>query len=177
MRDESYLGMTANFDVGSVSDEVVFLPLRYNIRTPGRLSGGAALFLDKLGFISADVEWVDYSSAKLTSNEADFSDVNQEINNYQSVLNYRLGAELRLKALRLRAGYSYQDDPLDNAGGIDRSSQALTAGIGFRLKKFYTDVSYVRSSYNTSVSPYPGAATALTDNISESAVLTLGFKF
>jgi len=177
MQDESFLGMTADFDVGSISEDVVFLPLRYNMRTPGRLNGGAALFLDKLGFISADVEWVDYSSAKLSSDEADFSDVNQEIDNYHSVLNYRVGAELRLKALRLRAGYSFQDDPLDNAGGIDRSQQALTGGLGFRLKKFYADASYVRSSYNSAVAPYPGAATALTDNISESAVLTLGFKF
>ena len=177
MRDESYLGMLADFDVGSINDEVVFLPLRYNLRTPGRLTGGAALFLDKLGFISADVEWVDYSSAKLTSDEVDFTDENAEINDYQAVLNYRLGAELRLKALRLRAGYSFQDDPLNNARGIDRSRQAVTGGIGLHLKKFYADAAYVRSIYNTAVAPYPGAVAALTDNLTESAVLTLGFKF
>ncbi len=177
MRDESYLYMSTEFDVGSLDDEILFLPLRYNIRTPGRLNGGAALFLDKLGFISADVEWVDYGSAKITSNEADFSDVNQEINTYQSVLNYRVGAELRLKALRLRAGYAFQQDPLNNADGLDRSRESLTAGLGLRFKKFFADASYVRSNFSNTVAPYPGAVNAITDNTSQSAVLTLGFKF
>lgn len=177
IRDESYLFMSTDFGGSTLTDEVLFLPLTYNLRTPGRLTGGAALFLDKLGFITADVEWVDYASAKLTSDEADFSGVNQEINNYQSVLNYRVGGELRFKALRLRAGYSFQEDPQDNAGGVDRSRESLTAGFGLRFKKFYTDASYVRTNFNTTISPYPGAQTALTENISESAVLTLGFKF
>lgn len=177
MRDESFLFMSSNFNTGSISDEVVFLPLRYNLRTPGRVNGGAALFLDKLGFISADVEWVDYGAAKLSSSNVDFTDVNLEIDNYQAVLNYRIGAELRIKALRLRGGYAFQDDPLDNAGGIDRSRESLTAGIGLRLKKFYTDASYVRSTFNGAIAPYPGAQTALTENVAESAVLTLGFKF
>ena len=177
MRDESYLFMSADFNTGILSDEVIFLPLRYNLRTPGRLNGGAALFLDKLGFISADVEWVDYGSAELTSDEFDFSDTNQEVNTYGSVLNYRVGAELRIKVLRLRAGYSFQEDPLESADGIDRSRESLTAGLGLRFKKFFVDASYVRSNYNTSVSPYPRASTALIENISENAVLTLGFKF
>jgi hypothetical protein len=169
--------MAADFDSGSTSDEVVFLPLRYNLRTPGRLNGGAAFFIGKLGFISADVEWVDYGSAKLSNSEVDFSQSNQEVDNFQSVLNYRLGGELRVKALRIRAGYSLENDPLDQSDGIDRSRESLTAGLGLRFKKFFADASYVRSNFNSAIVPYPGAATALTDNISQSAVLTLGFKF
>lgn len=177
MREESYLFMAANFNSGLISDEVVFLPLRYNLRTPGRLNGGAAFFIGKLGFISADVEWVDYGSAKLTSNEVDFFDPNQEVDNFESVLNYRVGGELRLKALRVRAGYSLQNDPQNQSDGIDRSRESLTAGLGLRFKKFFADASYVRSNFNSAVVPYPGALTALTENVSESAVLTLGFKF
>ncbi len=177
MRDESYLSMSADFNTGVISDEVIFLPLKYRLRTPGRLNGGAALFLDKFGFISADVEWVDYGSAKLTSNEFDFSDTNQEVDSYGSVLNYRVGGELRFKSLRLRAGYSFQEDPLDSGDGVDRSRESFTAGLGLRLKKFFADASYVRSNYNSSVSPYPEASTALVENTSENAVLTLGFKF
>ena len=135
------------------------------------------MFLDKFGFISADVEWVDYSSAKLTSDEFDFTDTNQELGTYGSVLNYKFGAELRIKVLRLRAGYSYQEDPLDSVDGLDRSRESLTAGLGLRFKKFYMDASYVRSNYNNSTSPYPGAVAAITENTSEIGVLTLGFKF
>lgn len=177
MRDESYLSLVADFNSGTVSDEVLFLPLRYNVQTPGRLNGGAAFFIGKLGFITADVEWVDYASAKLTSNEADFYGDNQEINDFQSTINYRFGGELRLKVLRLRAGYSFQDDPQNQADGVDRSVEALTAGLGLKFKKFYMDASYVRSNYNLATVPYPGASTALTETLSESAVLTLGFKF
>jgi len=177
MRDESFLYMEADFTSGTTSDEVVFLPLRYNMRTPGRLNGGAAFFIGKLGFITADVEWVDYASAKITSNEANFSGPNQEVNNFQSVLNYRFGGEIRMKALRLRAGYSFQNDPQDQADGIDRSREALTAGIGLRFKKFFADASYVRSNFHSGVAPYPDALTAVSESISESAVLTLGFKF
>ena len=135
------------------------------------------MFLDKFGFISADVEWVDYSSAKITSDEFDFTDTNQEVGTYGSVLNYKFGAELRIKVLRLRAGYSYREDPLNNVDGLDRSQESLTAGLGLRFKKLYMDASYVRSNYNHSISPYPEAASAITENISENAVLTLGFKF
>ena len=135
------------------------------------------MFLDKLGFISADVEWVDYGSAKLTSDEFDFSADNNEVNSFQSVLNYRAGAELRLKAFRLRAGYSFQADPLDGADGVDRSRESLTGGFGIHFKKVYLDASYVRSTYNTATVPYPGALTAFTENISEQAVMTLGIKF
>ncbi len=178
MRDESYLSMSADFETGSIiSQEVFFLPLRYNLRTPGRLNGGVAFFLDKLGFITADVEWVDYGSVKLTSDEVDFTDSNQEVSSYGSVLNYRVGAELRIKVLRLRAGYSFQEDPLKGANSLNRSRQSITAGLGLRFKKIYIDASYVRSNYNNSFSPYPGASTALIDNTSENAVLTLGFKF
>lgn len=177
VRDESYLFMAADFNSGSTSDEVVFLPLRYNLQTPGRLNGGAAFFIGKLGFISADVEWVDYGSAKLSNYEVDFSQANQQVDNFQSVLNYRFGGELRVKALRLRAGYSFENDPTDQSDGIDRSRESLTAGLGLRFKKFFADASYVRSNFNSAIVPYPGAATALTDNISQSAVLTLGFKF
>ena len=92
-------------------------------------------------------------------------------------MNYRVGGELRIKVLRLRAGYSFQEDPMESVDGIDRSRESLTAGLGLRFKKLFVDASYVRSNYNTSVSPYPRASTALIENISENAVLTLGFKF
>ena len=177
VRDESYLFMSADFDSDVLSDDVLFLPLRYNMRTPARVNGGASLFLDKFGFITADVEWVDYASAKLTSDEFEFGPDNDQINSFQSVLNYRAGAEIRLKALRLRAGYSYQADPLDSADGVDRSRESLTAGFGLHFKKIYLDGAYVRSTYNSATSPYLGALPAVTDGISENAVVTLGFKF
>ena len=177
MRDESYLSMSADFNTGTVSDEVIFLPLRYNLRTPARANGGAALFLDKIGFISADVEWVDYGSAKLSSDEFDLTGENQEVQSYSSVLNYRVGAELRIKVLRLRAGYSFQEDPLAGVDGLDRSRESLTAGFGLRFKKFFMDASYMRSNFNTAISPYPGAFAAVTESVSENAVMTLGFKF
>lgn len=176
MDDESIITMISDFNTGVLSDEVVFLPLRFNLRTPGRLKGGVTLFFEKYGFITADVEWIDYAGSNFSSNDVSFSDANLQIDGFQSVLNYKVGAEIRYNIARFRAGYAMQGDPLEEAG-VDRSRQSFTAGVGLRHKKFFADVAYVRSNFDQAVSPYPGAASALTDQTNENVVLTLGMKF
>ena len=176
LEDESIITLISDFDVGTLSEEVLFVPFRFNLRTPGRLNGGVTLFLEKYGFITANVEWVDYAGANFSSNELSFSDANLEIDRFQSVLNYKLGAEFRFNAARFRAGYAMQGDPLEEAG-VDRSRQSFTAGIGMRHKTFFADLAYVRSSFENAVSPYPGGPTAITDQTTENVVLTLGMKF
>ncbi|MDH3711231.1 MAG: long-chain fatty acid transporter, partial [Cyclobacteriaceae bacterium] len=146
------------------------------LRTPGRLKGGVTLFFEKYGFVTADVEWVDYAGSNFSSNEFSFSDANQQIDRFQSVLNYKVGAEFRYNVARFRAGYSLQGDPLEETG-VDRSRQSFTAGLGVHHKEFFADVAYVRSNYDKTASPYSGAPVALIDQTTENIVLTLGMKF
>lgn len=177
LEDESIITLNADYNNGSLNDEVVFLPLLFNLRTPGKLSGGLALFFDKYGFLTADVEWVDYGSGKFSSNEFSFADANSEINSFESVINYKVGAEFRYEVARFRAGYSHQGDPLNQVDGVDRSRQSFTLGAGIRFNKFFADGAYVRSNFDQATSPYPGANIALTGNTNETVVLTLGMKF
>ncbi len=177
LEDESVITLNADFDNASLDEQVVFVPLLFNLRTPGKLSGGVAVFLEKYGFITADVEWVDYGSGKFSSNEFSFADANSEINAFESTLNFKVGAEFRYNIARFRAGYAHQGDPMNKIDGVDRSRQSITVGAGVRYKRFFADGSYVRSNFDQSTSPYPGAATALTENVTENVVLTFGMKF
>ena len=80
------------------------------------------VLLGKSGFITADAEFIDYSSAELSSgassiNNPDFFDFNvqnQRIDElYRSVVNLRVGGEARLGMFRLRAGYAYYPSPFE----------------------------------------------------------------
>ncbi|MDZ7606362.1 MAG: hypothetical protein U5K79_12425 [Cyclobacteriaceae bacterium] len=123
----------------------------YTITTPLRINGGLSFFFAKNGFISADIEYVNYSNMKVKSNEGDLSANNQTISElYSSVLNYRLGAEWRLKTFRVRGGYELRGNPY-NSTSLDLTSNAFSGGLGFRSAKFFGDLGVI---YNTSSNEY-----------------------
>ncbi|MFY0601044.1 MAG: hypothetical protein JXR03_15315 [Cyclobacteriaceae bacterium] len=157
----------------------------YNLRTPGRLNVGASAFLGKLGFISGDVEFVDHGATLLQSRdlELDLQADNQEIvNQYSSVINYRIGAELRLEDFRFRGGFAYMDDPYRTTD-FDRSRNNITFGLGFRQKDFFVDLSVVRTSFNQYYSPFEISSDIGTqpvvqvNNANTSISTTVGFNF
>ena len=106
-------------------------------------------------FISADIEWVNYASAKLKSNETNFSTENERINNlYTSVINYRIGGEFRSGVFRFRAGYNYLNDPMKNSEAINRAKSIYSAGLGYRKKAFYIDMTFLYSTSKGIRAPY-----------------------
>jgi hypothetical protein len=151
---DDFYGDDPNF-TGNQFDENFLNPLTYTINTPMRLNAGVSYFFNKNGFISGDIEWVDYSSAKVKSNEGDYSIDNQEIAGlYRSVINYRVGGEYRTGIFRFRAGFNYQADPMANPSGLNMSIQTYSAGLGLRKKSFYTDIGYLYSTTESSRAPY-----------------------
>lgn len=158
-------------------------PFNYGMRTPWKSMIGVSVLMNKYGFISADAEWVDYTSSRLNltknDNSASTRDYEQEVNNaiqrnYKSAINYRMGGELVLDQFRLRAGYNLLGKPSKNADGFNK---AWSLGAGVRFDKSYIDVAYRRSDGTGSVSPYTGApTTALNTDISD-VMVTVGFKF
>lgn len=127
---------------------------KYQITTPFKLTTGAAFFLGKLGFISADVDFINYSNAKLKSKEFEVSGDNESINSlYENAINWRVGSEIRVASFRLRGGYSYQGDPYKD-NGMDNSITKISGGIGYRNREFFVDVSAVQSKWNSARSPY-----------------------
>ncbi|TPE42704.1 OmpP1/FadL family transporter [Pontibacter mangrovi] len=201
--DDYQRRMVTTFDDGVESAEEAPGQFSYRMVTPFRATGGVAFFAGKYGFISGDVEFVNYGSAKYREDD-DFSsggffdDINEGIkNNNNSVVNYRIGAEGRYEVFRLRAGYAYNADP-ENGSSYDSGfinykygpTQNYTLGAGIRLQNFYVDAAYVHTLQDvnyapfvsgTSYSPYELKTTAEPqfniDKKQNSVLVTLGFNF
>lgn len=153
----------------------------YNLRTPAKVSAGAALFLGKLGFISADVEMVNYASAQLSSSDFSMDADNETVKNlYQNVVNYRLGAEFRAADFRIRGGYGHMGNPYVSNNQFDGSVQSITAGAGYRSKDYFFDLAVVHMKSHTAFSPYSFSGYTPTAYVNKGVVnitATLGFNF
>lgn len=157
----------------------------YSLATPFKLSGGATFFIQKHGFISADVDYLDYGKAKYSSdtNGVSFTEDNGDIKSlYKSVINYRIGGEYRFKDYRARAGYSFMPDPFKAPqNGVDRKVSSYSIGFGYRKQNFFIDAAFVYSEGNTSYRPYrvnsPLSPLVQTANKNTVVMFTLGFPF
>ena len=168
-------------DVTEYFDDIPLIS-EYNISTPLRVTTGAT-FISKIGFISADVEFVNYSKAKYNSDISDdFSPENDAVAaTYKPVVNYRIGAEYRYNIFRVRGGFNFMADPHRQTQGIDRSITSFSGGIGVKTKRFFADLGAIfsstegtRSPYVSSVAPNP---VVLQEIKAANYILTLGFNF
>lgn len=196
MNEEYEASMTATYDnyffapenktLGTetaVSDIVIS---NYGLYTPFKVGGGATFFLGKYGFISADVDWVDYSLARLSSQDFNEGPDNQVIQDlYTSTVNYRFGAEAKLENWRVRAGYAHVGDPYLDKAAFDQSTQQLSGGLGVQFDALRVDFSLVNQNFNSLYRSYKvldkngfnyGPLTDLKNSIT-SAVVTVGFNF
>lgn len=164
------------------TDEVVS---EYDLRTPSHLNLGASIFFQKYGFISADVEVVNYGGAKYSSNISGISyqSDNDKIKSlYQSTVNYRVGGEFRYESYRVRAGFNYMPDPFrTQQNGISRDITSISGGLGYRAKKFYVDAAVILTQGKNSYRPYRvntqfSPLVALNNNTTL-GMITLGFPF
>lgn len=169
-------------DVTEESDEVI---TEYDLRTPARLSFGGTVFIEKKGFISADVEIVNYAGAKYSSSISGISfdsDNNNIKSLYQSTVNYRLGGEFRFDNYRARGGFSYMPDPFrEEQNNISRETTILTGGLGYRTEKFFLDFALVYTQSNASYRPYSinsiNSPLVALDRKNTLAMVTVGFPF
>lgn len=159
----------------------------YNLKTPMKLSTGLAFFIGKYGLISGDVEFVNYGKARYDSDTpgVSFKPDNDDIQYYYTnVTNYRIGAESRLGIYRLRAGYSFQNNPYKSNIEAGSSINTFSIGTGIKLEKFFLDATWLNTNYNSSYSQYSvqdgddtvGPAVNLKNTIN-SVMLTIGFSF
>lgn len=154
----------------------------YTLVTPWRLGLGFTYFFGKHGFVSTDVEWMNYGSSKY-SGEGDYSGDNEIISDsYKSAFNLRAGGEYRLNKYRFRAGYSLMPDPYQTPQrNVNQAISSLSTGAGYRANKFYIDLAIIYSFGNTSYQPYR-LDYALDPVVkqqrkSTSVMVTVGFPF
>lgn len=161
------------------------LTANYTLNTPGKISLGATAFVGKSGFISADIEKINYTGAKYKSglDAIDFSGDNKEIRSlYQSVYNLRVGGEFRLKSFRFRGGYSYMPDPYTTQqNGVSQSIQSISGGVGYRTKSYFVDLAVIHRQGQSSYRPYTinsVTSPVVSNSLSGTSVMvTLGFPF
>ena len=158
------------------------LQSKYTLSTPFKATVGAAIFLGKIGFITADIEYLDYANTWLNSNDFSMAADNDYMkNNFTEALNLKVGAEIRLDALRLRAGYAIDQVPVTADLNYKSSNQRISAGVGLHHENFFADFTVINSQNTGSYSPYTLADNSQpvvklwTNNYS--GLLTLGFKF
>jgi hypothetical protein len=153
----------------------------YDLRTPYKLNAGVAALFEQ-GLVSADLEFVDYASMRITQsggamvNDANTQDIKEL---YQGALNFRLGGEYIFSPqLLARAGYNYQGSPYKD---YDSTRQTVSAGLGYRINNVYVDLAYQNQLYKYNHTPYQSTTNptqaASIDNTRNNILLTLGVKF
>jgi long-subunit fatty acid transport protein len=156
----------------------------YNLNTPLRLSGGATIFIGKSGFITADVDYLDYSKSTINSRDFNATADNQQIRAlYGQTLNYRVGAEFRFDIWRVRGGYGFYGDPFVSSD-FNRQTQQFSGGFGVRLKSMYADFALSSTNFDQLYNSFPvedggfniGPFTEIRNNIT-TGTLTFGFNF
>ena len=114
-----------------------------------------------LGFISADVEWVNYAGTRFYSNTYDetttnyYNTLNSTIKDiYKNNLNIKIGSEIKLDGnWMVRAGTAYYGSPyIDEA--LKASRFVLSGGLGYRNNKHFIDFTVISSSTKDAIFPY-----------------------
>lgn len=158
----------------------------YKLRTPLKLSTGIGYFFSDKGFISADIDYVDYSTINFSeTNNADrtvIADNNKAVlAKYKSAINYRIGAEYKLDKLMLRAGYGVQGDPYQNSVDNNFKVNTYSGGLGYRINGYYIDLSYQKVMFNSDKWPYSlnnnTQSIAKVSNERNNVFLTIGSRF
>jgi len=176
---------------GSSSDKEVLneeiYDFSYNLRTPLKGSLGASYVISNRALISADVDFIDYSSMRFSSVDGvgigEINNANNDVKAlYKSAVNYRVGAEIKVTDLvSLRGGYgingtAYKDDSKNLF-----QSTFYSGGIGYRNKNYYFDVAYQRVETNATFSPYLlqdfNEPVAQATNNKNNVFLTFGVRF
>ena len=188
--EESFLDLDADWKAGATSlegDDIsniepyqgALLVSNYNLRTPSKVGLGATLFVGKSGFLSGDVEFVDYTNATINSNDFIAAGDNQAIDNiYASVMNVRVGGEYRIESFRLRAGYAFLPSPYQSSNLNEQTS--LSFGFGYRTNDYFLDFALVRRDRTVQYVPYetfenqPVATTDIEDTV---FTVTWGINF
>ena len=114
-------------------------------------------FIKKNGFISVDVDFINYTTAFIQSADFDSYRDNQEIKNiYKSLaVNYRFGLEGRYDNFYIRAGYNYLTDPNRIKGITDNSLAKKSLGFGYLAKNLSIDLTYSILNSKSNITPYP----------------------
>lgn len=151
----------------------------YKLTTPMKAMGSLALISKKLGLISVDYEYIDYSEARLRADDYDFFDENTNIRSfYHAVSNLRFGAEYRFAPFAIRGGYALYGNPYKSTIN-DAQHQSFSFGFGMRQELFFIDLAYVYSLAKEDYYLYDRSLVGPASNeiSSNNILVTLGLRY
>ncbi|MDR1023055.1 MAG: hypothetical protein LBL94_07290 [Prevotellaceae bacterium] len=153
MNDEYSANIVSNRTFGSEKAWVDPNKFFYNIETPTRIMGGLAYVFsgsavdDWRGILSADYEYVDYSSIKLreerdhpalSPDDPHYNVSNANIKEFhKGTHNVRLGGELGYKNIAFRLGYAYYDNPYTDKAKKDGTINIFSGGLGLQISSMF----------------------------------------
>jgi len=155
--------------------------ITYTMRTPFKFAGGLSIFMGNIGFITGDVEYMDYTTTHI-NNSPDYDYTNGYDNeiikaNYRSVVNAHAGIELKIvDMLYFRGGYGLQRNPLK--GGAD--TKMITGGLGYHIGNYYIDAACMNIKGSQNVMQYDigaGTPAAVVNATNNNFFLTIGLKY
>ena len=173
-------GLNTSLSNGSkYSNGPVEYPLSYTLTTPFKAAGGISIFMGQAGFITGDVEYINYASTKLHDADGYTSSIDNNTiqTTYRSTVNTRLGAEIRLPAgFMLRGGYGILGSPL-KSGGAD--TKMITGGLGYHIDNYYVDLAYMNIKGQQTLTPYTAAVNPAEslNKTNNNLFLTIGFRY
>ncbi len=188
MHDDYRNYMTGFLDTGSVRSFSSASPdgfVDYDLTTPFKFTGSAALVLGNYGLVSADYEYKDAGDANFYGGGTSFSEVNGLISRkYNETHTVRIGTEWIYQSFSFRGGTSFSSSPFTDAykaGDFDFSQNTYSGGIGYREKNLFIDLGYCYTSskqyfqpYTLIAEPVPGVKTEI---VQSNITLTFGMKF
>ena len=155
----------------------------WNLTLPGKFVGSAAFVFPNIGLVDVDCEVIDYSATSMESDDGDDDNmdlVNNAISDiYHTTVNLRIGGELSLNALALRAGFGYYGSPyVSSEANKSASQQVYSLGLGWRGPNAYFDFGYNIAAKKEKHFLYDDVSTMASLNSKQSnVVFTIGFKF
>ncbi|RTY90170.1 transporter [Flavobacterium sp. RSP46] len=162
-----------------VDPEVVNVYEPYKLQTPSKLTGSLAYVFGKTGLISIDYAMKDYSNTKFKpESDAFFNTLNNDMNELlDNTGELRIGAEYKIKALSLRAGYRYEQSPYKNAVTVGDLT-GYSAGLGYNFGSTKLDLAYSYAKRNSQQGFFNQGFTdgASIDAINNNVSLTLLFE-
>ena len=160
----------------TVDPRITNLYPKYKLNSPSSITLSSALVIGKIGLLSFDVISKDYSKIKVKPKN-EFTDSNNLIKSQlQSTLNFKIGSEIRLNKLSLRAGFNSIESPLTN---FTENSTSLAYGFGYDFGNTLINFSHktLEQSKNHQLFDTGLSDIALLESTKSISSLSIVFKF